>query len=147
MLKADQVWTGIIICASLVLFGVSRNIISGAAYPRAMLILILVLAFVSLVISVRKGRAETRQTISREKGNKAKEISVLVVSPFIYAILWSIVGFLVATVIFLFGLFSYKRVSLVKSIITAVVAAIVIEYIFGTLFQVPLPMLGWLPLL
>lgn len=105
--KADQAWIGLIIFASIVLLWLSKSLKAGAGYPRAMLVLLICLAVISFIISIRSKKDIKPDATKKENADvNWKDIVVFGVSPFIYLILWDVLGFLIMTPFFFVSLIS-----------------------------------------
>jgi len=154
----------------IVFFFLSLSLRFGAWYARLSIVSSGVLAAITLVIAIKECRNkgdqpghvklaeltdEEKEALSTAEQVSAMEIDeettpffskdvllVMIVS-FVTALLWKSLSFLIAGFLSLLILFLCKKQPLVKSVIVAAVTVVVIQYVFGNLFQIPLPTPSW----
>lgn len=149
--KLSRMWAVVIILVMAFFLLISRNLKFAAAYPRIMAITTILLGIVTIVLSFRSEREsekteEKGDTITKFDKESIITIGILLVVPLVSLMLWDVLGFICSAFLCLSGLFIYKKQPIIKSIIVAAALVVTIQYVFGTLFQVPLPMPSWWPI-
>ena len=147
--RAEILISGVWIVISILLLYTTRNAQLGMLYPRVLLIGIMILsALIILANPIKRFFLKENNSEGENTDEKIDFISVdvvvMVVSLFIYVALWSLIGFVLSSIVFMFVLYAYKKVPLRKSVIVSIAGALAVQFIFGYMFQVPLPQSGFL---
>ena len=155
-------WSSIIVVVMLFFLSLSFKLRYGAMYAQVTIIATLTFALISFALSLRK-KERTKTTYSEEEldamdgAERARvlealeggtpflstDVLLVIAVSFISALLWEPISFLYSGSLSLLILFLVKRQPIIKSIIVAAATVCVIQYVFGNIFQIPLPSPSW----
>ena len=156
-------WSSIVAVVMLVFLYLSFSLRYGAMYARVTIVASLSFALISLILSLRKkeppktsyseAELEEMEVVERTHALEAMEegrtpflsvdvVLVMLVS-FVSALLWEQISFVYASFLALLILFLVKRQPVLKSVIVAAATVCIIQYVFGNIFQIPLPSPSW----
>lgn len=145
----DKIATALLLALSALVFVLTADFPSGpgvttpAFYPRFVAAMIALFALVQLGQSLRRGTASTH-AITWERTKPVVVMTGLVVA---YVGLMPLLGFLIATVLFLLVAMHYSGVERYRtSVPVAVGVAIALHYVFVEFLRVPLPRNPFLPI-
>ena len=156
-------WSSIIAVVMLIFLYLSFSLRFGAMYARVTIVATLSFALISLILSLRQKEPE-KTTYSEEElenmevAERAHALEVMeegrtpflsadlllvIAVSFASALLWEPVSFVYAGFLALLVLFLVKRQPVLKSLIVAAATICIIQYVFGNIFQIPLPSPSW----
>jgi hypothetical protein len=155
-------WCGIIVLVMLLFLYLSFDLQFGALYARVTIISSLMLALISLCLSLKQ-RAEknvyTEEELSAmsvvdrshileamEEGKIpffSGDVALVAAVSFGGAFLWESSSFLYVSFASLLFLFLVKKQPLRQGILIAAGTVCIIQYVFGNLFGIPLPSPAW----
>lgn len=141
--RSDVIAAGLLLALSAAVFVVSADFPTGrggdpgaAFFPRLITGAIAILALGLLVKDV------TTDERAAHEINPAvvRRLAIVVAFPTLYIFVMPIVGFPLTTIVFLAGLMWYSGARSIPVVLGGSVGVmLVLYYLFGTLFQVPLP--------
>lgn len=143
VVRSDVIAAGLLFALSAAVFVVSADFPSGrggdpgaAFFPRLITGTIAVLA---LVLLVKHVTADERRTHEIDP-TVVRRLVVVAAFPTLYIFVMPIVGFPLTTVVFLAGLMWYSGARSALIVVgSSVGVMLALYYLFGVLFQVPLP--------
>lgn len=126
---------------------VSHLRVEAAAFPAAIIVLLLVIVAGTAYGDFRMpaGGAGSGSVEADEHHGVAQDTIYLMILYFFYAVLVSGIGFYPATLLFLLSAFWILRVSIYVSIIISFALAVVSYYGFDVILNVYIPPAVWLP--
>ncbi len=141
--RSDVIAAGLLIALSAAVFVVSADFPGGrggdpgaAFFPRLIAGTIAVLAFGLLVKDVTRSERDAHEIDLAI----VRRLAVVTAFPMFYIFVMPLVGFPLTTVAFLAGLMWYSGARSVPIVLgSSIGVMLVLYYLFGVLFQVPLP--------
>lgn len=148
----DRAFSGSIILFCFVMYAATFNFARSSAtttdpqvFPRAIILIITVLALANLVISFFSKSAEPARAFDfRGFLSRYTKVMILFLMFFVYAFILPLIGFVAATLLFMFGtqglLMGVKRKkALLINCIVSVTSAVGVYYIFTEALNIILP--------
>ncbi len=156
-------WCSAVTLVMVVFFRLTFDLKFGAMYARVTILATLAFALISLLLSLTQKPAPAKKKhteaelvamdtaerlealAGQEEGTPffSADVALVVAVSFIGALLWEPISFLYAGFAAMLILFLVKKQPLLKSAVVALGTVCAIQYVFGNLFQIPLPSPSW----
>lgn len=140
---ADRIFSGILCILSLIIFYLSTQFETGFIidsglgadfFPKTISVVLFILSGTLFVKSFKEKRGES------PFNKNLRNVISAIIAILVYLILMNIVGYLIATIMFLVSMFRFLKVPSNKLIIGySVIFSTFIWYIFSNIFNINLP--------
>ncbi|MGL5122785.1 MAG: tripartite tricarboxylate transporter TctB family protein [Fusobacteriaceae bacterium] len=144
MLKADRIFSVILGVISIIIFYLSSNFESGFIidsglgadfFPKSVSIILFILSSILFFKSF-----STKEYSKGIFSKNSKILGITLCYFFVYIVLINIIGYLLATILFLIGMFKFLKIKSNKFILFySLIFSILIWYIFNNIFNINLP--------